>query len=261
MIKMKIKLTLVDYIIIILLICAVIFAFMHITSDNHSTKESTSYDSSTMNKIVEKYLGYYREGYIVNTTIHGYNATDGKPVTLKGTIKWIDDDRGSNVKALVSSNGTNYIVGLYNHVPNADIYIKSMTLEINGEKYSNLTEIKIAPKNITSISELISGIPNNTNYEITVTISFDSLETSKLQIITNLLFENHQRISIKGSNNGLTNQIILTRATAQELNELNNILGNFNGVTSEITIRIYDSSDNDINTIKNNYAVTNIQKF
>ncbi|MCR5026133.1 MAG: adhesin [Methanobrevibacter sp.] len=261
MIKMKIKLTLVDYAIIILVICAVIFAFIHITSDNHSTSESTSYDSSTMNKIVEKYLTYYRQGYIVNTTVHGYNATDGKPVTIKGTIKWMDDDKGSNVKALVCANGTDYIVGLYNHVPNANIYVDSMTLEINGEKYSNLTEIKIDPKNITSINELISGISNDTDYEITLTISSDSINTENIQKITNFLFQNHTRISIKSLNNGLTNQIIITRATASELNELNNILGNFNGITSTITIRIYNCSDNDINAIKNNYNVTNIQKF
>ena len=261
MIKMKIKFTLVDYAIIILVICAVIFAFIHITSDNQSTSESTSYDSSTMNKIVEKYLTYYRQGYIVNTTIHGYNATDGKPVTLKGTIKWMDDDKGSNVKALVCANGTDYIVGLYNHVPNANVYVDSMTLEINGEKYSNLTEIKINPKNITSINELISGISNDTDYEITVTISFDSMNTENIQKITNILFQNRERVSIKVSNNGLINQIIITRATAPELNELNNILGNFNGITSTITIRIYNCSDGDINTIKNNYEVTNIQKF
>lgn len=261
MIKMKIKLTLVDYAIIILVICAVIFAFIHITSDNQSTSESTSYDSSTMNKIVEKYLTYYRQGYIVNTTVHGYNATDGKPVTIKGTIKWMDDDKGSNVKALVCANGTDYIVGLYNHVPNANIYVDSMTLEINGEKYSNLTEIKIDPKNITSINELISGISNDTDYEITLTISSDSINTENIQKITNFLFQNHTRISIKSLNNGLTNQIIITRATAPELNELNNILGNFNGITSTITIRIYNCSDNDINAIKNNYKVTNIQKF
>ena len=261
MIKMKIKFTLVDYAIIILVICAVIFAFIHITSDNQSTSESTSYDSSTMNKIVEKYLTYYRQGYIVNTTIHGYNATDGKPVTLKGTIKWMDDDKGSNVKALVCANGTDYIVGLYNQVPNANVYVDSMTLEINGEKYSNLTEIKINPKNITSINELISGISNDTDYEITVTISFDSINTENIQKITNILFQNRERVSIKVSNNGLINQIIITRATAPELNELNNILGNFNGITSTITIRIYNCSDGDINTIKNNYEVTNIQKF
>ena len=260
MIKMKKRLTLVDYAIIILVICAVIFAFVHITSDDKSTSESTSYDSSTFNKIVEKYLTYYRQGYVVNTTVQGYNATTGEPVTIHGTIIWMDDDKGSNVKAVVNSNGTNYIVGLYNHVPNADIYVDSMTLEINGEKYTNMTEIKINPQNISSINDLISGIPNGTDYEISTIISVDSVDSVKLQEINNILFGNHGRISIKGSN-ALTDQIIIVRATSDELNQADNIFGSFNGVTNEIVIRIYNYNDNDIDIIKNNYDVKSIQKF
>lgn len=259
--NMKKRFTLVDYAIIILVICAIVFAFIHVTSNDDTVNEKTSYDSSTLNKIAEKYLTYYRQGYIVNTTVHGYNSTDGKPVTISGNIKWLDDDRGSNVKALVNSNGSDFIVGLYNHVPNADVYINSMTLEINGEKYKNLTEIKVNPKNITSINDLISGISNDTDYEITTIVTTDSVESMKIQEISNILFQKDGRISIKGSNSGLTNQIFLVRATGSELSEVNNILSNFNGISNEITIRIYNCSDNDIDHIKNNYNVTNIQKF
>ena len=259
--NMKKRFTLVDYAIIILVICAIVFAFIHVTSNDDTVNEKTSYDSSTLNKIAEKYLTYYRQGYIVNTTVHGYNSTDGKPVTLSGNIKWLDDDRGSNVKALVNSNGSDFIVGLYNHVPNADVYINSMTLEINGEKYKNLTEIKVNPKNITSINDLISGISNDTDYEITTIVTTDSVESMKIEEISNILFQKDGRISIKGSNSGLTNQIFLVRATGSELSEVNNILSNFNGISNEITIRIYNCSDNDIDHIKNNYNVTNIQKF
>lgn len=258
---MKRRFTFVDYAIIILVICAIVFAFIHITSDDDSASESTSYDSSTLNKIVEKYLTYYRQGYIVNTTVHGYNATDGKPVTLSGNIKWMDDDRGSNVKALVNSNGSDYIVGLYNHVPNADVYINSMTLEINGDKYSNLTEIKVNPKNITSINDLYSGISNDTEYELTTTIAIDSLDSTTLQKISNMLFQNDERISFKSSNNGPINQINIIRATNTELSQANPIIGEFSGITNEITIRIYNCSDNDINTIRDNYDVYNIQKY
>ena len=258
---MKKKFTIVDYAIIILVICAIVFAFIHISSKDESVNEKTSYDSSTLNKIAEKYLTYYRQGYIVNTTVHGYNSTDGKEVTLSGNIKWLDDDKGSNVKALVNSNGKDYIVGLYNHVPNADIYINSMTLEVNGDKYSNLTEIKASPKNITSINDLVSGISNNTSYEITTTVSMDSLGSNKVQEIFNTLFQNDGRISFKGSNSGLTDQISIVRATNDEITQINPILGSFNGITNEITIRIYNCSDYDINNIKNNYNVTNIQKF
>ena len=258
---MKKKFTIVDYVIIILVICAIAYAFIHISSKDEGVNEKTSYDSSTLNKIAEKYLAYYRQGYIINTTIHGYNSTDGKEVTLSGNVKWLDDDKGSNVKALVDSNGKDYIVGLYNQVPNADIYINSMTLEINGDKYSNLTEIKVNSKNITSINDLVSGISNDTDYEITTTISLDSLESNKAQEIINTLFQNDERISFKGSNSGLTDQIYIVRATSDEITQINDIMGNFNGITNEITIRIYNCSDNDINNIKNNYDVTNIQKF
>ena len=74
---MKKRFTLVDYAIIILVICAIVFAFIHVTSNDDTVNEKTSYDSSTLNKIAEKYLTYYRQGYIVNTTVHGYNSTDG----------------------------------------------------------------------------------------------------------------------------------------------------------------------------------------
>lgn len=258
---MKQRFTIVDYIIIILVICAIVFAFVHISSKDEGINEKTSYDSSTLNKVAEKYLTYYRQGYIVNTTVHGYNSSDGKEVTLSGNIKWLDDDRGSNVKALVNSNGKDYIVGLYNQVPNADIYIKSMTLEINGDKYSNLTEIKVAPKNLTSINDLVSGISNNTTYEITTTISMQSLDSTKLQEITNILFQNDGRISFKGTSPVLNNQLYIVRATNDEITQANHTLGNFNGITNEITIRIYNCSDYDIDNIKNNYNVTNIQKF
>ena len=50
------KLTIVDYIIIIAVICAVVFAFIHITTDDSNDTKTSSYDSSTMNKIVENYL-------------------------------------------------------------------------------------------------------------------------------------------------------------------------------------------------------------
>ncbi|MBR5954132.1 MAG: adhesin, partial [Methanobrevibacter sp.] len=84
---------------------------------------------------------------------------------------------------------------------------------------------------------------------------------NKAQEIINTLFQNDERISFKGSNSGLTDQIYIVRATSDEITQINDIMGNFNGITNEITIRIYNCSDNDINNIKNNYDVTNIQKF
>ena len=95
---MKIKFTLVDYIIIILVICAVAFAFIHITSDNSSSIQKTAFDASTINKLPETYLNYYKDGKIVKSTVTGSNATNGEKVTLNGTVRWVDE--GSAVKVL-----------------------------------------------------------------------------------------------------------------------------------------------------------------
>ena len=67
----KPKFTLIDYLIIIIVIAAVIFAFIHITSDDQDETEATSYDSSTLNKVVEKYLSYYNQNKVVKTSIEG----------------------------------------------------------------------------------------------------------------------------------------------------------------------------------------------
>ena len=238
------KLTIVDYIIIIAVICAVVFAFIHITTDDSNDTKTSSYDSSTMNKIVENYLKLYLEGNVVETTVSGYNASTGKAVELHGNISWIDDDKG-----------------LYKDIPKADIYIDSISLETNGKKFNNLTEVTVKPENITSLNELISGIGNTTNYEITTAIAVDELTTINYQDLTNSLYSHDKRISIKGSNAGIYNQLIITRATGDEINLADGILGNFNGATSPITIRIYDCSEQDLKTIENNYNVTNIKTF
>ncbi len=141
------------------------FAFIHITTDDSDDVKTSSYDSSTMNKIVENYLKLYMEGNIVETTVSGYNASTGESVELHGNITWIDDDKGSNVKVLINSNGKRIPSRIIQKIfPNADIYIDTISLESDGNKFNNLTEVTINPENITSLSDLISGIDNNTDY-------------------------------------------------------------------------------------------------
>ena len=140
-------------------------------------------------------------------------------------------------------------------------FIYTISLESDGNKFNNLTEVTINPENITSLSDLISGIDNNTYYEITTTVSVDELSTIDYQDLSNNLYSHDKRISLKGSNTGLYNQLIITRATSGEINLADNILGNFDGKTSPITIRIYDCSEQDLKTIENNYNVTNIKTF
>ena len=255
---MKIKFTLVDYIIIILVICAVIFAFIHITTDDSSNIQKTAFDSSTINKLPETYLNYYKDGHIVKATIEGFNSTNGNKTTLNGTVKWVDE--GSTVRVLIESNNNTYLAGLYKNVPNADIYIDKISIETDGSVYENLTEFTINPQNITSLSDLNKNMTND-NWEISTKISVDSLDPIKITEIENRIAAHNGRLGIKTTNNEIINQIVLTKANAQNLEDGDSILGAINGLTEEITIRVYNCSDSDLNNIKNNYEVTNIRTF
>lgn len=258
---MKLKFTLIDYIIIILVICAIAFAFIHITTDDSSDLQKTAFDESTVNKIPDTYLKYYKDGYIVRATVDGFNSTNGEEITLTGDIIWLDNDGGADVRMLIKSNDSTYLTGLYRYNPNADIYIDHISLESNGEKYSNLTEITIKPEKISSLNDLISGISNDTNFEITTKVSVDDINANQIQEISNALMKHDKRISVKGTTNDIDGQIIIVKATGQDINDANSILGNINGITDKITIRIYDSTDKQINTIKDNYDVINIRNF
>ena len=258
---MKIKFTLIDYIIIILVICAVAFAFIHITTDDSSDLQKTAFDESTINKLPDTYLKYYKDGFIVKATVDGFNSTDGKRTTLNGTVIWEDDNGGNAVKLLIDSNNQTYLAGLYRTVPDADIYIDHISLESNGEKYKNLCEIKVDPIEISSLKDLTSRIPNDADYEITSTIALDSLSAKDAQKITNLLMKTGNRDSIKSSNTYKNDHIFLKKATKENINDADSILGNINGVTDDITIRIYDCQDSQIKEIGKNFNVTNIRKF
>lgn len=254
------KFTIIDYIIIILVICAVAFAFIHITTDDSSDLQKTAFDESTVNKIPDTYLKYYKDGFKVNATVEGFNSTNGEPVTVSGSVIWEDDNGGGDVKLLIESEGKTYTAGLYRYNPYADIYIDHISLESNGEKYDNLTEITVKAKKVTSLNDLISGIGNDTDYEISTVLSLDDLSTSKVQEITNML-KDSGRISIKGASADMDNQLIITRATSENINDASSILGNVNGISDKITIRIYDSTDKQVNSIKDKYDVINVKTF
>ena len=234
---MKIKFTLVDYIIIILVICAVIFAFIHITTDDSSNIQKTAFDSSTINKLPETYLNYYKDGHIVKATIEGFNST-----------------------VLIESNNNTYLAGLYKNVPNADIYIDKISIETDGSVYDNLTEFSVNAKNITSLNDLRKNI-TNANYDISTTIATNPINNGKMQELENVISMHSKRLAIKTTNTEFENQLIITKADKQTLDDGNSVLGNVSGVTEKITIRIYNCSDSDMQNIKNNYDVTNIRNF
>lgn len=258
---MKIKFTLVDYIIIVLVICAVAFAFIHITSDDSSAMQKTAFDSSTINKIPENYMNQYMEGRIITATVEGYNSTNNEEIETNGTIIWEDDDGGSDVKILLSNENGTYLLGTYRNNPNSDIYIDHMSMESNGEVYSNLTEVTLKGKNITSLKDLTSAIPNNTDYEITTIVSIDSLKSTDIQKITNAINSHNKRFAIKSAGTDNEDQLKIVRADSETLGYGDAVLGNFDGVTGEITIRIYNCSDSQLNAIKNGGDVVKIQTF
>lgn len=257
---MKEKFTLIDYLIIILVICAIAFAFIHIATDDSSNIQKTAFDASTINKIPDTYSNYYKDGYIVKAVVEGFNATNGEEATVNGTVKWIGDDGGSNVKLLIEDGNTSHLAGLYKSVPEADIYIDKISLETDGSKYENLVEIKTNPEKISSINDLNKNL-SGTEFEMTTTISFDSINLVKIQEIINKINSQDKRSAIKTPVTGLGNGLVLEKANQQNLNDANSILGNINGITDEITIRVYNCSDSQLNQIKDNYDVINIRKF
>lgn len=255
------KFTLVDYLIIILVICAVVFAFIHITSDDSTQIQKTAFDASTINKIPDTYFPNYLEGNIMKVSINGINATNGEEINLNGTLKWINDNGGTNIKLLVDSNNQTYLVGLYKSVPEADIYINTLSIETDGTKYDNLVEFTLKPKNITSLNDLVNKIPENTDYELSTEISTDPIDTVKIQEIKNIINGKDKRSSVESGDLSSNTIIKLEKSTGQNINDANSVLGNFNGITDKITIRVYNCSDNQLNAIKNNYDVVNIRNF
>ena len=253
------KFSLRGYIIIILVICAVIFAFIHITTDDSSDLQKTAFDASTINKISDTYSNYYKDGFIVKSNVKGFNASTGEEVSLNGTVKWIEDNGGTNVKVLIENENGTYIAGLYKSVPDADIYIDTLSLENDGSKYDNLVEFSIEPKNISSLNDLTNKIPKNTECEISTSISSDSIDSIKIQEITNNLQKHGKRTSIK--TNDLANKILLSKASKENIDDANSILGPISGLTDDITIRIYDCSDDQIKSIEDAFEVRNIRNF
>ena len=205
------------------------------------------------------WINYYKDGYIVKATIEGFNSSTGEKISLNGTVKWLSDNGGNAIKLLIYSNNKTYLTGLYRNVPEADIYLDKISLESNGTTYSNLVEVKIKPENISSLNDLTRNLSGD--YEISTEITVDSIDPAKMQEVSNILNEHDKRKSIKSSTGDSQYKIILEKATKSNIDDASPILGNLNGITGEIIIRIYDCTDDQLNQIKNNYEVINIRNF
>ena len=83
----------------------------------------------------------------------------------------------------------------------------------------------------------------------------------KITEIENEINSHNKRFAIKTATNEIINQIIVSKADKQNIEDGSSILGSINGLTEGIKIRVYNCSDTDLNNIKNNYEVTNIRTF
>lgn len=254
------KFTIIDLLIIIAIIVAVFFAFTNITVDEDK-RESVSFDTSTLSKLPEKYLSFYREGKIVETSVGGYNSSSGKYEEIHGRIVWLDDRRGTNINILIDVNGEKILAGLYKDVKDADIYIEQITLETSGEKYKNITEVQVKPMTISYLDEINDKIPDNINYSINTVIAVDTKDSQIYQELSNELYFSGKKISVRPLNDDSEDKIYLSSAEPKEIALASEILGTINGQTNSIVIRLYNASSDDIAAIKNIYDVVSIREI
>ena len=231
------KITIIDILIIICIIGAVGFAIYHMADDDSSNASATSFDYSTNPKILETYLDYYKNGNVVTSTIVGTDAKTGEKVELNGKVLWLGETEKEKVNVLIDDNGKKLLAGFYKDVPNADLFIDSISLESNGDTYRNVKDITVAPKEITNLNDLISEMPNGSNCEISTSIAMDNLDSVKYQKLLNALYENKKPCIVM---NGESNVLEINRANKTDLKTASEILGDFNGQTSQIKIRTYD---------------------
>ena len=232
------KITIIDILIIICIIGAVGFAIYHMTDDDSSKPSATSFDYSTNPKIVETYLDYYKDGKVVTSEIVGTDAKTGEEVELYRKVLWVGEDGNGKVNVLLDDNGKPLLAGFYIDVPNADLFIDSISLETNGDTYKNFKDITVSPKEINNLNDLISEIPNGTHCEISTSISIDNFDSVKYQKLLNALNKNKKPCIVL--RNSQTNTIEIDRANRTDLEIASEILGDFNGQTSQIRIRAYD---------------------
>ena len=249
------RFTIIDILIIICIIGAVGFAIFHMTADNSDNIASTSFDSSTNNKIMGKYLDYYREGNMIKSKVVGANSTNGEDVEIEGNVLWVGEDENGGVNILLDNNGEKTLAGLYSDVPNADIYYDKISLETTGEKYDNLKEIRISSMELNSLKDLVSKIPKEADYEISAELSVSDMNNLDYQNLLNKLKENKKPVIVT---NQLSKIVNINRANKTDISLADSVLGEFDGQTGEITLRIYNCSDDTLKSIQNNYKVTKV---
>lgn len=251
------KLTIIDILIIIFIIGAVGFAIYHMADDNSSNASAISYDISTENKIIEGYTTYYQKGNKITANLVGTKSNTGEKVKLSGPVLWAGEIEKESPNILMENDGKRILAGFYKDSPNVDVYIDQLSLETNGDKHCNITDFSASPKKIKRFNDLVSKIPNGTEYEISTSLAIDNLDSIKYQQLINALNKNKKPCMVL---EGKNNAIKINRANKEDLEIADNVIEEFDGQTSEIQIRIYNCSNDDSIDIQSAYNVLSIGK-
>ena len=253
------KLNWIDILIIIAIILVGIVAVFHISPSSNDS-ESASFDTTTIDKATPKYLEFYNKGEIIKATVEGTNVSNGKSSVIDGEIIWSDENSNDKyIKMLVNSNGENYLIGTYKSAPNADIYIDQMKISVDGAKYNNVTEVKLAPISVNSFNDLIKGLDKYDNLEITTSLATDGMSSIINQKLINELYNTTKRPSIRYSSPD--HQTLISKAKIEDIKIASKNCPNISGESDYITIRIYNCTDKELNDIKANYEIVNIKEI
>lgn len=135
----------------------------------------------------------------------------------------------------------------------ADFYIDSITLQATGKK--DAVDVVIKPRRINRISDLIIDVPG-VNYELTTNIPIKNYDVSKFQELSKELYIKEKYVPI--NLNVQQERIEIFKATPSTLKIADRILGDVNGQTDFINLRIYSADKAVIEKIKSKYDVVKI---
>lgn len=243
------KLTVIDVAIILFLASLVLYGFLK-TSDIDSNIQTFTFDSSEMTKVQIKYNDLYSKGKIINSKINGYNSLTQKRGVINGEVLWVGTING-RVEVLMNVSGKKILAGEYQD-KFADYYIDSITLEATGTR--NATDIIIEPIKIQRMSDLLLDIPSR--YEMTTNIPISNVDVSRFQELSRELYSREKHVSITlDIQNG---RIEILQATPEAIKISDEVLGDLDGQTDFITIRVYNADSNVLEKIKSRYKIIKV---
>lgn len=251
------RFTIIDILIIVFFVGALVFSIYTIISDDAGGVETYIFDSQTIQNLPDKYSTLYNNGEIVHADITGFDK-EGNDISANGTVIWVDVYKGGNIKVeILPDNSSTPIMAAYD-ADDADIYINQITLKSNGKKYKNVTDLEIQSQKISTLSKFVSGIPKGTNYTISTRISINNVNNNVFQNLSNAMYSDLKKESIRPTFKNSYLQLALVMANNEDINLASKILGNINGESDTINIRIYNSNKEQIEAIKKNYDVISI---